>query len=99
MRSRFTMLATAAGMTASLVTPAANASATPSPATSPAARANLSALANRIDRQLGTRTTGSYLDRETGKFVVDVTDDATARSVRAAGAVPRTVAHSAADLK
>ncbi len=48
--------------------------------------------------QLGGRTAGSYLDRATGKVVVNVTDQATAQSVHAAGAVPRFVARGGAAL-
>src|SRR5882724_8613696 len=54
-----------------------------------------SALASRIDSQLGARTAGSYVD-SAGKVVVDVTDTATAGSVTAAGATPRYVARSGA---
>ena len=56
-----------------------------------------SALASRIDSQLGARTAGSYVD-SAGKVVVDVTDTATAASVTAAGATPRYVARSGAAL-
>ncbi|HEV2087144.1 MAG TPA: S1 family peptidase [Cryptosporangiaceae bacterium] len=43
---------------------------------------------------LGSRTAGSYLDRNTGQVVVTVTDHAAADQVRATGAVPRLVARS-----
>jgi len=56
-----------------------------------------SALASKIDSQFGTQTAGSYLD-DSGKVVVDVTDAATAASVTAAGATPRYVKHSGAEL-
>jgi streptogrisin D len=56
-----------------------------------------SALASRIDSQLGTGTAGSYLDAS-GQVVVDVTDAATAATVTAAGATPRYVKHSGAEL-
>jgi streptogrisin D len=47
--------------------------------------------------QLGDRSAGSYLD-ESGALVVGVTDAASAAKVRAAGAVPRMVARSGAQL-
>ncbi|AEV87681.1 serine protease [Actinoplanes sp. SE50] len=56
-----------------------------------------SALAGRIDAQLGTRDAGSYLDAS-GKLVVNVTDAATAADVTKAGATPRYVARSGATL-
>lgn len=56
-----------------------------------------SALASRIDSQLGAKTAGSYVN-SAGKVVVDVTDATTAASVTAAGAIPRYVAHSGAAL-
>jgi streptogrisin D len=56
-----------------------------------------SALASKIDAQFGTNTAGSYLD-SAGKVVVNVTDAATAASVKAAGATPRFVARSGAEL-
>jgi streptogrisin D len=56
-----------------------------------------SALASRIDAQLGANTAGSYID-SAGKVVVNVTDAATAASVRASGATPRFVARSGASL-
>jgi streptogrisin D len=48
---------------------------------------------------LGDRAAGAYQDAGTGKFVVNVTDAATAREVRDAGAVPRFVTRSATVLK
>ncbi|MFI5895889.1 alpha-lytic protease prodomain-containing protein [Actinoplanes sp. NPDC051513] len=56
-----------------------------------------SALASKIDAQFGSATAGSYVDAA-GKVVVNVTDAATARSVTAAGATPRFVARSGAEL-
>jgi streptogrisin D len=56
-----------------------------------------SALASSIDATFGTSTAGSYVDGA-GKVVVNVTDAATAASVRAAGATPRFVARSGARL-
>ena len=56
-----------------------------------------STLASKIDAQFGSATAGSYVDAA-GKVVVNVTDAATARSVTAAGATPRFVARSGAEL-
>jgi streptogrisin D len=54
-----------------------------------------SALASKLDTQLGAAAAGSYVD-SAGKLVVNVTDAATAKSVTAAGATARYVAHSGA---
>ncbi len=51
-----------------------------------------------LTAQLGARTAGSYLDQASGKMVVDITDASAAAQVRAAGAVPKLVSHSAARL-
>ncbi len=56
-----------------------------------------SALASKLDTQLGTRDAGSYLDAS-GKLVVNVTDAATAAEVTASGATPRYVSRSGATL-
>lgn len=53
------------------------------------------ALAERLGEH---RTAGSYYDSRTGESVVAVTDQATARQVRAAGATPRLVTRSDARL-
>jgi streptogrisin D len=55
-----------------------------------------SALASQIDRQFGAYAAGSYV--EAGKVVVNVTDAATAASVKAAGATPKFVKYSGATL-
>jgi streptogrisin D len=59
--------------------------------------ASASELATTLAGQLGTRSAGSYLDN--GKLVVTVTDEETARSVRASGAMPRFVARSGTVLE
>jgi streptogrisin D len=52
-----------------------------------------------LARSLGAaRTAGAYLDAATGRMVVNVTDAATAATLRAAGAVPRLVSRSGHDL-
>jgi streptogrisin D len=56
-----------------------------------------SAVATELDAEFGTKDAGSYLD-STGKVIVDVTDAATATAVTAAGATPRYVTHSGAEL-
>jgi streptogrisin D len=59
-----------------------------------AAATAVTALADR----LGSRTAGTYLDRATGKMVVTVTDASAAQTVRSAGAVPKMVTRSSAQL-
>ncbi len=55
--------------------------------------------AAKVAGRLGAaRTAGAYVDQATGRSVVTVTDAAAARTVRAAGATPRTVARSGAAL-
>ncbi|MBA9005586.1 S1 family peptidase [Thermomonospora cellulosilytica] len=67
------------------------------PANAAAAPSDPAALADTLADRLGSRSAGSYLDR--GKLVVTVADDAAAQTVRQAGAVPRKVARSGADLE
>jgi streptogrisin D len=57
-----------------------------------------SQLATKLAGQLGARSAGAYLDHATNKLVVTVTNTSDAKIVRAAGAVPRTVAYSGAQL-
>ena len=73
---------------------ASNAAAPDTAAPDTAARA---ALARTLQRRLGNRTAGTYLDR-TGRQVVTVTDGAAAREVVAAGATPKLVDRSATEL-
>ncbi|MEV6285264.1 S1 family peptidase [Kribbella sp. NPDC051770] len=54
--------------------------------------------AAELDTKLGSRIVGSYLD-DSGELVVAVADEATAELVRAAGAVPRLVRFTAAQLQ
>ncbi|GAB2618290.1 serine protease [Paractinoplanes abujensis] len=56
-----------------------------------------SALATKLDAQYGVNAAGSYID-DAGKVVVNVTDAATAKSVKAAGATPRFVTRTGAQL-
>jgi len=57
-----------------------------------------SRLATKLAGQLGSRSAGSYVD-STNKLVVTVTSNSDANAVRAAGAVPKTVARSGAQLQ
>ncbi len=79
----------AAGVLALALAPAAHA-ATPSPT----AQAK---VATTLAKQLGSRSAGAYLD-SSHTLVVNVTNAADAKAVRAAGATPRTVARSGAQL-
>lgn len=56
-------------------------------------------LAEQLAEQLGDRSGGSYLDRRSGELIVNVLDDRAAEQVRAAGATPRTVRYSMAELQ
>jgi streptogrisin D len=78
------------------ITPGAQA-ATPEPAAS-IGQQDLAKLATTLETSLGDRSAGSYLDQATGKLIVTITDGSAAQSVRAAGAIPRLVAHSRTDL-
>ena len=85
------------GLAAVLLVGSAFASPASAAPTGPAADPSFapSALASKIDTQLGAAAAGSYVD-SAGKLVVNVTDAATAKSVTAAGATARYVAHSGA---
>jgi streptogrisin D len=81
----------AAGLLASLLV-------APSPAH--AAPASLDANgAMALSERLGARSAGAYLDRASGKTVITVTDAAAARTVSAAGAVPKLVTRGSAVLE
>jgi streptogrisin D len=54
--------------------------------------------ASTLEAKLGSESAGVYLD-DKGRTVVTVTTEAAASTVRAAGAVPKLVTRSAADLK
>ncbi|MEV5573649.1 S1 family peptidase [Spirillospora sp. NPDC052269] len=56
-------------------------------------------LVKGLSTKLGGATAGSYVDDATGRLVVTVTNATAAKSVRAAGAEPRTVSRSGGDLK
>jgi streptogrisin D len=98
MKVRNAACAVALAVTAALsVVPSAQA-APVKPAAS-AGHQDLAKLASTLDQRLGARSAGSYLDRATGRLVVTVTDGSAAQSVRAAGATPRMVTRSRADLQ
>ena len=81
---------------AALAAPAAEAApAAPSAAAPAAATADVQSVA--LAKALGAKSVGSYVD-SAGKLVVNVTDQASAAAVRASGATPKLVAHSAAQL-
>jgi streptogrisin D len=84
------LTAVAAGVLALAVVPAAHA-ATPSPTAQ-------SKVASQLARQLGSRSAGAYLD-SSHRLVVTVTNAADAKTVRAAGATPKTVARTGAQLR
>ena len=101
-RSRRSVLTASAGLAAALTTARAAgvltgtpASADPVPPTDPAQSVQVLAA---VEQLLGDRTPGGYLDGA-HRPVVTVTDDATARTVSAHGAVPRKVKHSRATLR
>jgi streptogrisin D len=84
-----------------LASPALSALALSAPASSTArstvAVSNTS-LASALSARLGSASADSYLDAA-GRTTVDVTTTAAAATVRAAGAVPKMVTHSAAQLQ
>jgi len=78
-----------------LAAPAAQA-APAAPSAAPAA-ATADVQSVNLAKALGSNSLGSYVD-SSGKLVVNVTDAASAATVRASGATPKLVAHSAAQL-
>jgi streptogrisin D len=78
-----------------LAAPAAQA-APAAPSAAPAA-ATADVQSVNLAKALGSNSLGSYVD-SSGKLVVNVTDAASAATVRASGATPKFVAHSAAQL-
>ncbi|MEV4441521.1 S1 family peptidase [Streptomyces sp. NPDC049577] len=76
-----------------------SADAAPAPRPNHLTGTQAAALSRQIAADLATGTAGSYYDAAARKLVVDVVDRATAARVRAAGAEPRTVRHSAAALE
>ncbi|MGI5208669.1 S1 family peptidase [Spirillospora sp. CA-108201] len=93
-----TMAASGLVATALAAAPAANATLD-APDGSAAPRSDTGAVAAKLAQRLGDRSAGAYVDRATKNLVVTVTDAGSAQAVRAAGAEPKTVARSGADLK
>ncbi|MFI5491485.1 S1 family peptidase [Actinoplanes sp. NPDC051859] len=88
-----------AGLAAALLAATAFASPAAAAPAGPAADPTFapSALATTLESRLGDQAAGSYVDGA-GKLIVNVTDAATAQTVTAAGAVPRYVTRSGAQL-
>jgi streptogrisin D len=86
-------------LTGALGLAVAGAFAAPSAQAAPAAPAAVNADVQSVNlaKALGADSLGSYVD-SSGKLVVNVTDAASAATVRASGATPKFVAHSAAQL-
>jgi len=63
-----------------------------------AAQEGQARTATSLERSLGARAAGSYIDAESGALVVNVVDIASARTVRAAGATAKVVERSTAEL-
>jgi streptogrisin D len=99
MKLRNAACAVAIAATAALSAFAPGAQAAPAKPAASAGHQDLGKLATTLGQRLGAHSAGSYLDRASGKLVVTVTDDSSAQSVRAAGAIPRKVARGRADLE
>jgi streptogrisin D len=102
MKFRNAACAVAVAATAAFSVVVPSAQAAPAGPAKPAASAghqDLAKLASTLDKRLGAHSVGSYLDQATDKLVVSVTDGAAAQTVRAAGATPRMVTHSRAELR
>ncbi len=98
------LIVSAAGLavTALLAAPSAQAASHAAPTTvtaKPSPRLAAAKTAAAAAKKLGDdATAGSYLDRATGKMVITITHEADANTVRAAGATPRLVTRSGAQL-
>src|SRR5262245_34285323 len=55
-------------------------------------------IAATITKRLGSHTAGMWVDRASGRVVAAVTNSTDAQTVSAAGAIPKKVAHSGAEL-
>ncbi|WP_328453759.1 MULTISPECIES: S1 family peptidase [unclassified Amycolatopsis] len=86
----------AAAATTAFATPASAAAVPLTEATGPAA---LAAAQHTLGGSLGGAFGLSWLDAATGGLVVGTTDAARAGQIRAAGATPKVVRHSASELK
>ncbi|MEV6909894.1 S1 family peptidase [Amycolatopsis sp. NPDC051071] len=90
-----TALAGAAAAVTAFATPASAATVL-NEAASPAV---LAAAQEKLDGSLGSAFAGSWLDTTTGRLVVGTTDSSASARIRAAGAIPKVVRHSSAELK
>ncbi|MCK2241662.1 MULTISPECIES: alpha-lytic protease prodomain-containing protein [unclassified Crossiella] len=94
--STFAVLTTVTLCAAAFATPA---TATPATLTEAAGPTALETARTALSTALGGSFAGSWLDLNTGKLVVGVTDPAGSARVRAAGAIPKTVQHSESRLR
>ena len=92
---RLSLLAATSGLLIATALAVPSASATPAAAVAKATPRSAASLAATLGAD---RTAGSYYDSATGTSVVNVTTQAAADTVRAAGATPRMVHHSSAQL-
>ncbi|MFD9909040.1 S1 family peptidase [Streptomyces sp. NPDC059063] len=83
---------------ATTLTLAAPGTAAPAPTPDTLTSSAASKLATSLTGDLKSDTAGAYYDADAKKLVVNVLDKAAAQRVRAAGAEPRTVTHSQAQL-
>ncbi|MFF7214337.1 S1 family peptidase [Streptomyces sp. NPDC008238] len=87
-------------LAALIVLPHANAAPGPAPAPRSLTPSAAVSLAAHLTAELGTKdTAGSYYDAESDRLVVNVLGAEAADTVRAAGAVPRTVDRTMAELR
>ena len=94
---RRTALTGALGLAVAGALAAPSAQAAPAAPSAAPAAVTADVQSVKLDRALGANSLGSYVDGS-GKLVVNVTDQASAATVRASGATPKFVAHSAAQL-
>ncbi len=95
--SRRTALIGALGLAVAGAIAAPSAQAAPAAPAAPALAVTADVQSVDLASALGSKSAGSYVD-SAGKLVVNVTDEASAATVRASGATPKYVAHSAATL-
>ncbi|GHH08485.1 S1 family peptidase [Streptomyces lanatus] len=97
-RAALSPLAAALLFAGTLLSPS-DAFAAPDPHDIPVAGGISGRSATALSDELGaSRTGGFYVDRETDRLVVNVTDEAAAGEVREAGGIARRVTHSMAEL-
>ncbi|MBB5857831.1 S1 family peptidase [Amycolatopsis umgeniensis] len=89
------LLGAAAAVTA-FATPASAATSVLNEAAGPA---TLAAAQQKLGTSLGAAFAGSWLDTTTGDLVVGTTDASHSARIRSAGAIPKVLKHSSADLK